>query len=187
LASTTLSRLAVQAAIAGMFLTGIGVAFLKGYEGYIRVHEEPAPASPAAIAVPAPAAVSPAASLEHPDAYEASAGSVSHQAPRAVYSKVERVMVRTATPAVSSAPTWRTWTPHTFRVLVSPQYPAMRTRIPAAQRNAFVPASYTPPMWQGPSRAAPYGYAPSGFSPASSAMPPRRLGNRPKGCGVGFG
>lgn len=187
MAGTTLSRLAAQAAIAGMFLIGIGVAYLKGYEGYIRVHEEPAPANPPAIAVPAPAAVSLAVGLEHPGGYEASVGSVSFQAAKAGQRRGEHAAVRTATPAVSSALAARTWTPRPSRVLVSPQYPAMRTGLPAAQRNTIVPASHTPPVWQGPLPVVPYGYAPGGFSPASGAMPPRRLGNRPKGCGFGFG
>jgi len=187
LAGTTLSRLAVKAAIAAVFLTGIGVAFLDGYEGYTRVHEDPAPAGPAAIAAPAQRSVWPAVVVDPSDIYNPPGVPVSYQAPPAVHRKARHAEVRTATPAVSPAPTWQAWAPHASPAVVPPRYPAVRTQVPAAQRNISVPASYAAPGWPGQSPAGPYGYAPAGFSPAPMALPPRRSGNRPKGCGFGFG
>jgi hypothetical protein len=180
LSGTTLSRLAVKAAIAGMFLTGIGVAFLEGYEGYTRVHADPASAGAPVIAAQAQRALSSARLLDGSDAYNPSAVSETYQSPKA-----QHAVVRTATPTLFSAPTRRTWAPHPSQALGLPQYPAVRTPVPAVQRSMSVPASYTPPLWRGPSPAAPYGYAPGGFSPAPSALPPRRLRNRVRGCGFG--
>lgn len=187
MASSNLNRLAINAGIAGLFLAGIGFAFVEGYRGFTRAREDRAVTRPkvdighqSALSLEGPPLVSTPMSLKPAprkiDAHNPVSRVAASVQPLSAGGVVERTNVPQLQPG-STLPV-----PATTPIQRPPVWV-----VPSARHDSLYPANPVRPSWHVPGPELLRAPPPWALPPARNGFPPARWDARPRVCPFGSG